>query len=119
MICPNCGAAVREGKAFCFNCGAPMDAARTELKETAPEFRETVAAPPQARAARTSAPPTHAPSNAASAPAVNARGEESNPALAGAPVRRRSFLRRRAWIIILLLLLLLALGFVALVASTD
>jgi uncharacterized Zn finger protein (UPF0148 family) len=117
VICPKCGAAVREGKAFCFNCGAPMDVARAETKEPAPEFRETVTAPPQARAARTPATQTRAPLDAAP-PATNARVESSNPAPVVAPARH-SFISRRAWIVILLLLALLVLCFVVLVVITD
>ena len=45
--CPKCGTAVREEKAFCYNCGAPMDAAKAERETPLPDFGATVLVPPQ------------------------------------------------------------------------
>ena len=45
--CPKCGAHVKEGKAFCSNCGAQLDAPEpVRVEPTAPEFKETILAPP-------------------------------------------------------------------------
>jgi G:T/U-mismatch repair DNA glycosylase len=45
--CPKCGAAVREEKAFCHNCGAPMDAVMRERETPMPDFSKTVIEPPR------------------------------------------------------------------------
>lgn len=46
--CPKCGAAVREEKAFCHNCGAPMDSAMRQREETPmPDFGATIIEPPR------------------------------------------------------------------------
>src|SRR5215211_1661203 len=45
--CPKCGAAVREEKAFCHNCGAPMDAVMRERETPMPDFSATVIEPPR------------------------------------------------------------------------
>ncbi|MFL6229287.1 MAG: zinc-ribbon domain-containing protein [Pyrinomonadaceae bacterium] len=119
-ICPKCGAAVRDGKAFCFNCGAAMGAAPAKPEETAPEFRDTVLDPKQERAARTTPPPsTHVPLSVmeTGATVANVRADNSKGALATAPARR-TFLGRR-WVVVLLALLLLVLGFIALALLTD
>jgi uncharacterized membrane protein YvbJ len=120
-ICPKCGAAVREGKAFCFNCGAQMNAARDatqEEEETPPEFRETVIdAPPRARAAQTPTPPPYASPDKV-APKDSAQAGAAKPELTDA-LTRRAFLSRRTWIIIVLLLLLLILGFIVFAVLVD
>jgi hypothetical protein len=36
--CPKCGAEVREEKAFCHNCGSPMNAAMRQREEPQPDF---------------------------------------------------------------------------------
>lgn len=43
--CAKCGAAVREEKAFCHNCGAPMDAAMRQRDEPQPDYGATVIEP--------------------------------------------------------------------------
>ncbi|HLL14653.1 MAG TPA: zinc ribbon domain-containing protein [Pyrinomonadaceae bacterium] len=48
--CPKCGTAVREEKAFCHNCGAPMDAAKAERETPLPDFGATILEPPPRRA---------------------------------------------------------------------
>jgi uncharacterized membrane protein len=45
--CPKCGAAVREEKAFCHNCGAPMDAAMRQRETPMPDFSATIIEPPR------------------------------------------------------------------------
>lgn len=54
--CPKCGAGVREEKAFCHNCGTPMNAAMRRREEPAPDFGATVIEPPR-RAAQPFVPP--------------------------------------------------------------
>lgn len=54
--CPKCGTAVREEKAFCHNCGSPMDAAKAERETPLPDFGRTIIEPPPRRAA--SSPPS-------------------------------------------------------------
>ncbi|HEX8636349.1 MAG TPA: zinc ribbon domain-containing protein [Pyrinomonadaceae bacterium] len=45
--CPKCGTAVREEKAFCHNCGSPMDAAKAARETPLPDFGATVLEPPR------------------------------------------------------------------------
>lgn len=45
--CPKCGTAVRPEKAFCHNCGSPMDAAKAERETPLPDFGATVLEPPR------------------------------------------------------------------------
>jgi hypothetical protein len=47
VTCPKCGAGVREEKAFCHNCGSPMDAAMRQREEPQPDFGATVIEPPR------------------------------------------------------------------------
>jgi hypothetical protein len=56
VTCPKCGAGVREEKAFCHNCGSPMNAAMRERDEPQPDFGATVIEPPR-RAAQPFVPP--------------------------------------------------------------
>jgi hypothetical protein len=51
--CYRCGTSVREEKAFCHNCGAPMNAAKAERELPLPDFGATVIVPPRV----TSSPP--------------------------------------------------------------
>ncbi|HYP01176.1 MAG TPA: zinc-ribbon domain-containing protein [Pyrinomonadaceae bacterium] len=49
--CPKCGAAVREEKAFCHNCGTAMDAVMRQREETPmPDFGATIIEPPRPNA---------------------------------------------------------------------
>lgn len=70
--CPKCGAAVREGKAFCHNCGSPMNAAMRRREEPQPDFGATIPEPP----------PRRAPTPSASAPIteIQPAGTETAPA---------------------------------------
>lgn len=122
VICRNCGAQVREGKAFCSNCGEAVNAARSETKEQPPEFRDTVTVPPPSPRA------TQTPTNAFEQPrplvhaetapsrlfvqAETRQREGSSLTQPHAP-ERRGFFGRRAWLVALLLLLLVVLGFLA------
>jgi hypothetical protein len=55
--CPKCGAGVREEKAFCHNCGSPMDAAMRQREEPQPDLGATIIEPPRPRTAQTFVPP--------------------------------------------------------------
>ncbi|HEX8131575.1 MAG TPA: zinc-ribbon domain-containing protein [Pyrinomonadaceae bacterium] len=48
--CPKCGTAVREEKAFCHNCGSPMDAAKAQRETPLPDFGATIIEPPRSPA---------------------------------------------------------------------
>lgn len=45
--CSKCGAAVKEEKAFCQNCGNPMDAAMAQRDAPMPDFSATILVPPK------------------------------------------------------------------------
>jgi hypothetical protein len=64
--CPKCGTDVREQKAFCHNCGSPMNAAKAERETPLPDFGATVLEPPR----RTAATPSPLPSQPFAPPAV-------------------------------------------------
>ncbi|MFN2596829.1 MAG: zinc ribbon domain-containing protein [Pyrinomonadaceae bacterium] len=101
--CPKCGASVREGKAFCPECGEPLGATRAaRAGEQPPEFRETVVVPPTARGA--TPPLTQQPRRAATGEAQGARevGEQ-----------RPGFFGRGTWIVLGVILLLIVLAFLA------
>jgi hypothetical protein len=55
--CPKCGAEVREEKAFCHNCGTPMDAAMRQREEPQPDLGATVLEPPRRAAQQPFVPP--------------------------------------------------------------
>jgi len=55
--CPRCGTAVREEKAFCHNCGSPMDAAKAARETPLPDFGRTIIEPPR----RPASPPQQQP----------------------------------------------------------
>jgi hypothetical protein len=55
--CPKCGTVVREGKAFCHNCGSPMNAAKAERETPLPDFGATIPEPPRRPTAATPPPP--------------------------------------------------------------
>ena len=74
--CPRCGTAVREEKAFCHNCGAPMDAAKAERETPLPDFGATVIVPPRVTAPQ---PPSAPPVAAEVQPAVRATAPVSSP----------------------------------------
>jgi uncharacterized membrane protein YvbJ len=114
-ICRHCGAQVRDDKAFCFNCGAPMYANTVATNdEPPPEFAETLS--------------TFDPAQPAILPVVEQPqavmgSETSQPQFASdatmSTATRRSFLSRRVWIVIALLLLLVVLGVIAWTIFAD
>lgn len=83
VTCPKCGAAVREEKAFCHNCGAPMDAAMRERDEPQPDFGATVIEPPR-RAVQPFVPPAIT--------EVQPTGRETAPVAARQPATARAAL---------------------------
>jgi hypothetical protein len=125
-ICRNCGAAVREGKAFCSNCGEAVNAARAQPKEQPPEFLDTVTMPPPAQGA------TQTPATTAGQPRPLAHAETAPPRSVVQTAKlqrgesslaqthaRRGFFGKRTWLVVLILLLLVVLGFVAWVVLVD
>ena len=124
--CPKCGAGVREEKAFCHNCGAPMDAAMRQREEPQPDFGATIIEPPRARAAqpfvppaitevqpagRETAPVNAAPVNAAQQPAT-ARAALSTPPDAPPFGKHKSSRKKIGFGFVLLLLFLMFVVFV-------
>lgn len=83
VTCPKCGAAVREEKAFCHNCGTPMDAAMRQRDEPQPDFGATVIEPPR-RAAQPFVPPAIT--------EVQPTGRENAPVAARQPAQARAAL---------------------------
>jgi hypothetical protein len=77
--CPKCGAGVREEKAFCHNCGAPMDAAMRQREEPQPDLNATILEPPR-RNAQPFVPPAIT--------EVQTAGRETAPAPAHQPAAR-------------------------------
>lgn len=55
--CSKCGAAVKEEKAFCQNCGSPMDAAMRQRETPLPDFSATIIEPPRRVASQPFVPP--------------------------------------------------------------
>jgi hypothetical protein len=108
--CPNCGAGVREGKAFCPECGEPLGAARAAEagEEQPPEFRETVVVPPSA-AAPTATPPPQRSATITPKP-DSARGAQGAGDV-GEP--RPGFFGRGAWVVVAVVLALVVLAFLA------
>lgn len=74
--CPKCGAGVREEKAFCHNCGSPMNAAMRQREEPQPDFGATVIEPTR-RDAQAFVPP--------SVTEVQPTGRETAPVAARQP----------------------------------
>jgi hypothetical protein len=83
VTCPKCGAAVREEKAFCHNCGTPMDAAMRHHDAPQPDFGATVIEPPR-RAAQPFVPPVIT--------EVQPTGRETAPVTAYQPATARAAL---------------------------
>ncbi|MDT7543374.1 MAG: hypothetical protein QOE33_3278 [Acidobacteriota bacterium] len=118
-ICRHCGAQVRDGKAFCFNCGALIDAPAVETTvESPPEFADTLSTfdPAQDSA-------QFATTSVAEQPRTVAGSETSQVKLASdattSASARRGLMSGRVWIVIVLLLLLAVLGVVALIIFAD
>lgn len=119
--CLKCGANVREGKAFCSECGEPVNAPRAQASEpTPPEFGETILVPP------TNAPPRATDATTSSDALRRATTEvtTSAPRAAQATARdgdaeQRGFFGKRIWIVALAVLLLIVLAFVAIAIFND
>jgi hypothetical protein len=123
--CPKCGTAVREEKAFCHNCGAPMDAAKAERETPLPDFGATIIEPPPRRV--TPPPPPPPQPQPFAPPAVNEFQPASRPPapvssppasvalptpLSAPPPARRTSARKIGIGFILILLFLMFLAFV-------
>jgi hypothetical protein len=115
--CSKCGTAVREEKAFCHNCGAPMDAAKAERETPLPDFGATILVPPRVSAPQPpSAPPAVTevqPAGRATAPVPAPPARVAIPTPPSAPPAAR---RKSPWKLgigfLLLLLFLMFLAFV-------
>jgi predicted nucleic acid-binding Zn ribbon protein len=111
--CPKCGTAVREGKAFCHNCGSPMDAAKAARETPLPDFGATVLEPPRRPAPSSSTfvppavtevqPPARPPAPVSYPPAGVAL-----PTPPGAPPAGRRKSRKIAFVLLVLFLMFLA-----------
>lgn len=124
--CPKCGAAVREEKAFCHNCGSPMDAAMRQREEPQPDFGATVIEPPRRTAPQPFVPPAITevqPTGRETAPVApqqqhhpaTARVALPLPPDAQTPGRRKSSRKIGVGFVILLLFLMFAVFVLALV----
>jgi hypothetical protein len=118
-ICRHCGAQVRQGKAFCFNCGAPMNATTvTTTVEPPPEFAETLSTfdPAQDSAKSETFPAVEQP-QAVRGSETSQPDFASDAAASTSP--RRGFLSGRVWIVIALLLFLVVLGVITWTILAD
>ncbi len=113
-FCPSCGVEVREGKAFCYNCGAPMSQSGSGRgdKPSPDLFKATVVVPPPPPYARPSQP-------AAASPELRPPASEmSRDAGAGRGARRKFFYGKFGLGVAALLLLVL-LGLFVLAVVLD
>jgi hypothetical protein len=124
--CPKCGTAVREEKAFCHNCGSPMDAAKAERETPLPDFGATILEPPRRTAPPQPQPPPFAPPivtevqtpGRATAPVSYPPAGMAMPAPSSAPAAERRKSSRKIGIgFVLLLLFLMFLAFVLAIVS--
>ncbi len=115
--CPKCGEAVREEKAFCHNCGSPMDAAKAN-RGPMPDFGATIIEPPRRTAAQPIAPqtvPVAQPTGRelAPAPVLHSSTRVALPSQPDAqPLERRKSARKIGFGFVLLLLFLMFTTFV-------
>gem|GEM_PF-3380458 len=119
--CPKCGTSVREEKAFCHNCGAPMDAAKAERETPLPDFGATIIERPPSRAPAPPPPQPFTPpavlnvqpANRPPAPVLSTPASVALPTPLSAPPPARRISSRKIGIgFILLLLFLMFLAFV-------
>lgn len=115
--CPKCGEAVREEKAFCQNCGSPMDAAKAN-RGPMPDFGATIIEPPRRTTAPPIAPtpmPVAQPTGRHPAPVSHSSTRVALPSQPDAPkpLERRKSARKIGFGFVLLLLFLMFTAFVA------
>jgi len=120
--CPKCGTTVREEKAFCHNCGSPMNAAKAERETPLADFNATVREPPRRPAAAT--PPPQQPFAPPAITEVQTPGRPTAPVshphagvafptpTSAPPAGRRTSSRKIGIGFVLLLLFLMFLAFV-------
>jgi hypothetical protein len=113
--CPKCGTAVREGKAFCHNCGSPMDAAKAARETPLPDFGATVLEPPRRPAPSPPSQPFVPPAVTEVQPAVRPTAPASYPHAGvaiptppSAPPAGRRKSRKIGFILLVLFLMFLA-----------
>jgi hypothetical protein len=116
--CPKCGAAVRAEKAFCHNCGSPMDAAMANRATPMPDFGATMLEPPK-RAAQPFVPPANTaiqPTGRETGHVSHSFADVASSAQPGAPPvgRRKSFMKLGFGFVLLLLFLMFAVFVLAL-----
>lgn len=121
--CPKCGAAVREEKAFCHNCGTAMDAVMRQREETPmPDFGATIIEPPRPNApvqppyapptAVTGVQPASRPTSPVQQqPQVHAAGGDGG-ALSSLTLGKRKSSRKIGFIFVIFLLFLMFVVFV-------
>ena len=111
-FCPSCGVEVREGKAFCYNCGAPMSqpAAGQGDRPSPDLFEATVAVPPPQDAR----PSPWQPPQSAAPPQLRRPAPNMPEGAGAAAVGRRKFSYGKFGLGIVALLLLALLGLFAL-----
>ncbi|HZH29942.1 MAG TPA: zinc ribbon domain-containing protein [Pyrinomonadaceae bacterium] len=123
--CPRCGTAVREEKAFCHNCGSPMDAAKARRETPLPDFGATILEPPRRPAPPpqsftppatseipTAGRPTAPVKTSAAPPSYMPSGVALHTPANAPPVEGRKRSRRIGFGFVLLLLFLMLLAFV-------
>jgi hypothetical protein len=113
--CPNCGASVKEEKAFCHNCGLPMNPSAVTPKTGIQDFGATIIEPtkPDARPFVTPAVAEVQPLNREPAPASPSPYGVALPSQPGAqPVARRKSRLKRGILFVLLLLFLMFVVFI-------
>ncbi|HZG50576.1 MAG TPA: zinc ribbon domain-containing protein [Pyrinomonadaceae bacterium] len=117
--CPKCGTAVRAEKAFCHNCGSPMDAAKAARETPLPDSGATVLEPPRRPAPPAQqpfAPPAVTEVQPASRPTAPVSAPPAGIAQPMPPPARRTRSRKLGVGFVLLLLFLMFLAFMLAVA---
>ncbi|MCA1616561.1 MAG: zinc-ribbon domain-containing protein [Acidobacteria bacterium] len=116
-FCPSCGVEVREGKAFCYNCGASMSQpAAGQGERPSPDlFEATVVVPPpqDARPTPLQPPPSAAP------PELRRPAPGVPEGVGAAGGGRRKFSYGKFGLGVVALLLLVLLGLFALAVLVD
>lgn len=118
--CPTCGAAVREEKAFCHNCGSPMDAAMRQRETPMPDFSATVIEPPRRAAQQPFVPPVVTEVQTAGRETAPVQQQQQNPPagvalpspLPAPPFGKRKSSRKIGFAFVIFLLFLMFVVFV-------